>query len=175
MGAPDRIDSHTDQPPAVIDVEASGFGPDSYPIEVGLVLPDGQRYCALIEPCAQWTHWDPAAQAQHGLSRDLLSSCGKTPRTVARELNSLVGSQTLYSDGWTVDLPWLRKLYAVAGLGMSFRVSAIEMILSESDLAHWDALKQRTAFRLGAVRHRASNDAQLIQETWLAVKALPAH
>ena len=30
--------------PIVIDVEASGFGKGSYPIEVGVVLPDGSRH-----------------------------------------------------------------------------------------------------------------------------------
>ena len=36
------------EPPAVLDIEASGFGVGSYPIEVGFVLPDGQSYCSLL-------------------------------------------------------------------------------------------------------------------------------
>ena len=28
--------------PAVLDIEASGFGRDSFPVEVGFVLPDGE-------------------------------------------------------------------------------------------------------------------------------------
>jgi hypothetical protein len=35
--------------PNIIDIEASGFGVDSYPIEVGIVLSTGQKYCALIK------------------------------------------------------------------------------------------------------------------------------
>jgi hypothetical protein len=34
----------------VIDVEASGFGRGSYPIEVGFVLPDGEAVCTLVRP-----------------------------------------------------------------------------------------------------------------------------
>lgn len=36
--------------PNNIDVEASGFGGESYPIEVGVALDDDTKYCALIQP-----------------------------------------------------------------------------------------------------------------------------
>ena len=36
--------------PIVMDVEASGFGRDSYPIEIGCVMPDGRRECSPSEP-----------------------------------------------------------------------------------------------------------------------------
>ncbi len=36
--------------PTVIDVEASGFGAGSYPIEVGVAFPDGRSWCCLIRP-----------------------------------------------------------------------------------------------------------------------------
>ena len=42
--------------PFIMDIEASGFGPDSYPIEVGLALGDGSRFCSLIVPAEHWTH-----------------------------------------------------------------------------------------------------------------------
>ena len=32
----------TSDPPAIIDIEASGFGPDGYPIEIGVALSSGQ-------------------------------------------------------------------------------------------------------------------------------------
>ena len=44
--------------PLIIDVEASGFGSKSYPIEIGVALNDGQRFCTLILPAPNWTHWD---------------------------------------------------------------------------------------------------------------------
>jgi len=47
--------------PAVLDIEASGFGRDSYPVEIGYVLPDGQTWCTLIRPAPAWTHWDATA------------------------------------------------------------------------------------------------------------------
>ena len=48
--------------PTVLDVEASGFGRNSYPIEIGFVLPNGHAYCSLVKPEAHWTHWDVQAE-----------------------------------------------------------------------------------------------------------------
>lgn len=36
--------------PFILDVEASGFGCESYPIEIGLALEKENRYCSLIIP-----------------------------------------------------------------------------------------------------------------------------
>lgn len=36
--------------PIIIDAEASGFGTDSYPIEVGVALGDASRHCYLVSP-----------------------------------------------------------------------------------------------------------------------------
>ncbi|WDP84202.1 MAG: hypothetical protein HUN05_02695 [Desulfobacter sp.] len=59
--------------PYIVDVEASGFGSQSYPIEIGLALGPDTRYCSLIIPSPQWTHWDKAAEKTHAISRDLLA------------------------------------------------------------------------------------------------------
>ena len=71
--------------PTIIDIEASGFGSYSYPIEVGVVKYDGERYCALIKPEPDWDHWCDKAEAVHGISRDLLSEHGKSPRAIRVE------------------------------------------------------------------------------------------
>ena len=65
--------------PNIIDVEASGFGTASYPIEIGLALENGERYCSLIKPLAEWDHWDETAQELHGIKRAHLNKHGKAP------------------------------------------------------------------------------------------------
>ena len=47
--------------PIIIDVEGSGFGGLSHPIEIGVALADDTKYCALIMLAADWTHWDDGA------------------------------------------------------------------------------------------------------------------
>ena len=58
--------------PLIVDVEASGFGSASYPIEIGLALDEGLKYCTLVQPAPGWTHWDDEAQKVHRIPRDML-------------------------------------------------------------------------------------------------------
>jgi len=156
-----------------MDIEASGFGPDSYPIEVGLALGDGERYCSLITPVDDWVHWDESAQGVHNITRDMLKRHGRHPHQIASELNDLLEGQTVYSDGWVVDKPWLIRLFFAAGLDMKFQLSPLEMIMTEPQFAVWDDTKQRLTEEANIPRHRASNDAWLIQETYRATTIPP--
>lgn len=152
--------------PLIIDVEASGFGPHSYPIEVGVALDGGLKYCALVSPAPEWTHWDPEAEKIHRISRDVLETYGRPREAVANQLNELLASRTVYTDGWVVDKPWLSLLFQSVRIPMRFQVSALEMILSEQQMALWHAEKDRVAAGLDLSRHRASHDAWIIQETY---------
>ena len=95
--------------PAIIDLEASGFGRGSYPIEVGVSLADGTIHSALIKPPEHWSHWSEDAEAIHGITRDYLQEHGKTPRDVAMELNELLSGQVLFSDAWSFDRSIIRR------------------------------------------------------------------
>lgn len=152
--------------PFIIDVEASGFGADSYPIEVGVALEEGRRFCTLIMPQPGWTHWDQNAEKVHHLSRDILQRKGRTIDEVTDHLNHLLGGKTLYSDGWVVDKPWLITLFQAAGKDMAFTVSPLELLLSEEQMAIWHHTKAKVIEDLKLTRHRASNDALIVQETY---------
>ncbi|WP_446808422.1 hypothetical protein ACH50O_14110 [Methylomonas sp. 2BW1-5-20] len=158
--------------PNVIDFEASGFGFDSYPIEVGVVLGSGQKYCALIKPASNWLYWDAQAEQVHGLSRDTLISRGKSIALVAAELNAFLADQTVYSDGWVVDKPWLSRLFYQSGVKPTFYLSALEMILKEAQMDIWTQTKQQVIQDLALMRHRASTDALIIQETYARTRQL---
>ena len=86
--------------PTILDVEASGFGRSSYPIEIGFVLPDGHAYCTLVRPEPQWSHWDAQAEKLHHISRTLLQARGLPAYEVAQTLNARLQGQTVYTDGW---------------------------------------------------------------------------
>lgn len=162
--------------PPIIDVEASGFGAFSYPIEVGVALTSGDRVSLLIRPESEWTHWDSSAEQVHGLSRDLLMSKGKPIDAVAKMLNDLLEETTVYSDGWVVDKPWVSTLYHKAGIRQQFYLSPIEQIMQETQFEIWDAAKISVAEELGLTRHRASSDAWIIQKTYERTRAsIAAH
>ena len=168
--------SQFEQPftPIIIDIEASGFGGDSYPIEIGLAFSAKQRFCRLIRPQADWLHWSEEAQALHGISRAVLVDKGVNVNRVCLELNQLLDTKTVYSDGWVVDSPWLNRLYESAGISRSFKISALEMILNEHQMALWHPTKDRLFAISTHRRHRASHDAAIIQMTYLETRnAMP--
>ncbi len=150
--------------PNIIDIEASGFGSESYPIEIGLIRSDGLRYCSLIRPHESWRHWDAQAETLHGISRTLIESRGKAITQVCLDLNECLKGQVAYSDAWSHDAIWLRRLYEFSGLNCEFNLSPIESIASESQLHVWDEVKENLVLALGEHnRHRATNDALLVQ------------
>ncbi len=167
--------------PAVIDVEASGRGPGSYPIEVGVVLPNGTAHCFLIRPVPEWTLWDPQAEAVHGISRKSLMKYGKTLREAAHELNGLLDGRTAYSDRGEADAAWIEMVFARAGIAQRFSVAGIETLLNGVSPQQWVSAKLRVIESTPPVRHRASTDARMIREAYLnlarpqtpAVTAMP--
>lgn len=154
------------QSPIILDIEASGFGSHSYPIEVGVILEDKSKYCSLIRPESHWDHWSTEAEKVHHIERNSLIKNGKSPLDVAKDLNNILKGKVVYSDGWVVDNPWLIRLFEAAGIEMAFKLSAIELILKETQMNHWDETKKIVINELNIARHRASNDAQIIQETF---------
>lgn len=149
--------------PSVIDIEASGFGRRSYPIEVGFVRHDGHSRCTLIRPPPHWTHWDPAAEQVHHIEREALLRHGRTPSEVAQMLNDALAGLTVYCDGWAHDYPWLAALFDEAGLVPGFRLESVRTLLDEPALAQLPPLQRQALHDMGAQRHRASSDARALQ------------
>jgi hypothetical protein len=164
--------SNTIAAPSIIDVEASGFGAASYPIELGVALSCGKRLSMLIKPEPDWVHWDVNAQQVHGVSRELLLQNGKPVDEVAKCFNVLLKGQTVYSDGWSVDKPWISALFHAAGLAMDFSVSPIEQIMRESQFEIWDLTKKNLFLNADQARHRASQDALIIQQTYVQTRTI---
>jgi hypothetical protein len=158
--------------PFIIDVEASGFGSQGYPIEIGLALGPGRRYSTLILPAEDWTHWNAEAEKTHGITREILEKHGRPVKEVADKLNGLLENRFVYSDGWVVDKPWVTQLYASARLPQLFTVSAIETILSEAQMNIWHEVKDDFTRQNNLHRHRASIDAMIIQETYIKTRAM---
>lgn len=161
--------------PYILDVEASGFGCESYPIEIGLVLEKEDRYCSLILPADHWTHWDMAAQNIHHISRETLMKYGKPVEHVAKELNRILNGLTVYSDGWVTDKPWVTRLFSEARIRQAFTISPLERILTEPQMEIWHTTKNSIRSDMGLTRHRASSDALVVQETFFRTRMKTQH
>jgi hypothetical protein len=156
--------------PYVIDLEASGFGRGSYPIEVGFVTSEQRLGCCLIKPLNSWVHWSEEAENLHGIQRSLLNEKGKTITSVAHWLNDNLKGITVYSDAWANDMCWLGKLFDEAGVVQTFKIESILDLLNEEEKEKWTPLYHQVLSETNAVRHRASRDALNIQQTYLRLK-----
>ena len=159
--------------PTVLDVEASGFGRNSYPIEIGFVLPNGHAYCTLIRPEAHWTHWDAQAEATHHIPRALLVQRGLAVPEVARTINAQLAGQTVYSDGWANDYSWLGALFDAAEMSPAFKLENLRALLDDHQADQWHTIKEQVSNERGVQRHRASADARLLQLTLLRLRHGP--
>lgn len=149
--------------PCILDIEASGFGRRSYPIEVGYVLPCGRANCMLVRPPAHWTHWDAQAEQVHGISRSTLLQHGRPVDEVVSRINDDLRGQTVYCDGWAHDYAWLAALFDEAGSAPSFKLESVRVLLDDDHLALLPDLQRAALKELGVQRHRASNDARALQ------------
>ncbi|MFQ3281109.1 hypothetical protein [Reinekea sp.] len=152
--------------PAILDIEASGFGKGSYPIEIGVMTETGKQHSWLVHPEEDWVHWKIEAEKLHGIPRSRLLEEGLRPSVIADKLNEIFEGQILYSDGWGFDSGWLSLLYYVADRKMFFKLETLPKILSEYQLAHWDQTKADIESQRKLPDHRAGIDALLIQETY---------
>jgi len=155
--------------PPIIDVEASGFGRGSFPIEIGFALEDRKVKSYLIQPAESWTHWSDEAQAIHGISREQLATDGLSVRDVAVLLNEHLFGKTLYSDAWSFDSSWIGRLFEEAELVQRFRIETINKLLTMEEMERWQDTKTNLWDELSVDRHRAANDVKVLQETFRRV------
>jgi DNA polymerase III epsilon subunit-like protein len=107
-----------------IDLEASGLGPDSYPIEVAWKdSVDGTSDNFLIDPSGEkgWDYWDEFAEELHGIAPEDLAGqlCASES---AERLNSALSGRKVISDALEFDAFWVRRLFAAAGLQPTFQL-----------------------------------------------------
>lgn len=152
--------------PVIIDVEASGLGRGSYPIEVGIATDSGDSHCMLIQPQPQWQHWDDSAESLHGIRREVLLQHGAPVIEVATALNEWLGGSTVYSDAWGNDSSWIALLFDAAELSQHFRIRSLRDLLSDGQIELWHSTKQQLIAAHDLSRHRASADALLLQRTF---------
>jgi len=154
-------------PPIILDIEASGFGRGSYPIEIGVAMDDCHLTSQLIKPFGHWVHWQKSAEKIHGIKRETLLEEGRSPYELALALNRMLAGRTVFSDGWGVDRSWLALLFHEVGLAQSFKLESIYTLLDEAQLDSWAENKRRVLELTGMKLHRAGTDAFIIQQTYL--------
>lgn len=164
----------TSNAPAFIDFEASSLDLiASYPIEVGICMPDGELHSWLIQPHVLWLDWSDTAEQVHGISLETLKQEGTPVSKVAAELNQLLSGQ-VFCDAWTFDSFWLHRLFKAAKTRPRFQLESISMLLDDEQIKHWSEFRQTVISKLGLPVHRAANDALILHKTWEEIMGLGA-
>jgi hypothetical protein len=149
---------------AFVDLEASGLGSKSWPLEVGWALAEGEPSSMLIRPDSSWTDdaRDDAAQRLHGLDRAILERDGRSPQEVCDAMNEALGDAEVYSDAADWDGFWLFRLFSAGGVRQSFTLRDFGRLMRPLAGAREEELLRRAA-RLAPRRHRAAADARHLQ------------
>lgn len=158
---------------AFVDIEASGLGPASYPIEIGLALSTGGPPDArLVRPAAHWTFWDPDAERLHGISRETLLEHGTPLTEVAAWLRDRLDGVPVYLEH-AEDFGWLQTLLAVAGSDWRPAMHQAKPLIEAQALRRNHTLAQLRAavWQRHAAhnpRHRAGPDAAFLRDLYRA-------
>jgi len=150
----------------IIDFEASGLGASSYPIQVAVILSDGDTYDSYILPHDDWTfhgEWCYEAEKIHNIPANTLRDIGRPLITVAQELNDFLGNQTVYCDGGVHDLQWCDTLFWKAGITRTFKIDKVRAVMREGVNYHYQ--KNLSVKELNLKEHDALNDVKIIQRT----------
>lgn len=162
--------------PMFVDLEASGLGPASYPIEVAWSNPAGEIEEHLIDPPEEWLtdlEWDPNAERIHGIPLRKLTTEGEPIEQVCEAFVRATARQPLYSDAPSHDGRWLRQMLEFGGFGnhMLDVRDAIELFQPKISGAHlrMDAAKLQARVDLGLRHHRAGDDVRALLEAYKRV------
>lgn len=179
-----------------LDVEASSLSDVSWPCEIGWVkidpadgsfLTEPQDW--LVRPVEQWTDWDEASEAIHGLALDSLGKDGHEVLKVARSLYEASRDATILVSSPT-DRFWIRRLFEAA-VGQGFepvridldiqpfgwtlvrrlrpaivRQSGSKLLALQHDAQVQINRAQRAAATLQPATHRAMDDALNMAAIW---------
>lgn len=148
----------------IIDVESTGLGVDSHPIEVGFLSLTGESDDFLINPLSveHWTHWDFNSQDIHGISRDECIRDGLSVFDAAVRLNNQLNGCLVISDYAGHDSNWIDMIFEEANIERLFRIIDIREYVFHTG-QHPNKVKGfRNVKNRDRVPHRALADCELI-------------
>lgn len=141
-----------------MDLEASGLGPRSYPIEVAWKCgATGECDSFLINPESAygWNDWDPIAAEIHNIPRDHLIKEGISVREACKRLNQFIGDRDVISDALEFDYFWIRRLFEAGMMKPTFKMKGIDHILEGEQL-----IMYRLVASAQVRNHRAMDDVE---------------
>ncbi|SHF66691.1 DNA polymerase III, epsilon subunit [Loktanella atrilutea] len=160
-----------------IDFEASGLGPGTWPIEVGLAwIENGgvRTWSSLIRPEPTWDPdvWSPQAAQIHQIDRTVLEAAPNASRVADELLDRIEGKHIVSDSGH--DRFWAEQLLETIDL-IPPRFMMIETVIAAACNGNSDIIKHVNAHLRTAPRpHRAGPDAARLADAVLLAMRLQA-
>lgn len=146
-----------------LDIEASSLSPDSYPIQVGYTIKNGNSLQVkeqLIKPLAEWTDWDEEAELYvHNISRIDIEN-GLDIHCVCKQLNKDLCGETVIVDSLNYDEFWLGKLFDAANMKIEFSLIHVDKYLLENFNIPSGSFEDEREFY--TFEHQAGDDSKMI-------------
>jgi hypothetical protein len=166
-----------------LDFEASGLGPQSYPIEVAIADCNSTECISwLIRPTQEWVStgiwWEQSAEV-HKIAMSELMTQGQPAEGVARALNARCNGKIVLCDGGEHDRRWLLRLFLSAEERPVFKLSDFQSFARE--LAERSGRRPEIAITRSELEalsrfpllHRAEADARRCAETLRLLAGYP--
>lgn len=164
----------------IIDFEASGLGPASYPIEVAWGLSPETVVTFLLNPqkMPSWTDWNPKSAEFHHISREMLIEKGEDPHTVAARMVQELSGKAVYSDEPKFDNFWKDRLLSDAGFDpTAIRIQNLKYYLNKiiktryPGKRYMDLVQEFSTAQ--CVFHRAGSDVVWLMRFVEFIRGLP--
>lgn len=159
-----------------LDIEASGLGLGSYPIEVAYVSSTGDKNSYLIESTDEWINdglWCSNAETSiHKISQDMLAQHGINPVAVVNSLNEALSGKLVLCNDLDYDGVWLTQLFKAANVGVMFLLTDIRYLYEYWGESKTHNFKKSYAAISPSTTHRALPDAQRFVDTFNMTKTI---
>lgn len=155
----------------MLDVEASGLGHSSYPVEVAYASSTGEHADFLIKPTTEWLEkgeWDNNAERLHGLSQQQLLEQGDNIVNVAQQLNKYLCGKLVLCNDLTFDGFWLSQLFKAANISVAFHLTDLSALFDYWGEQKAHLFKEEYGKTLNTNEHRALPDAKRFVKAYQA-------
>jgi len=156
-----------------IDIEASGFPPQGYAIEVAWNDQNENIHSFLINPYhftdKKFEYWSMDSQQIHGISREQLRNDGVDPYWLVEYLNATV-PDVVYSDAVLYDQWWIDRIYKACCIERKFKIETTDRLWFEICENHdrFEILDNiyKKVEKTFPHTHRASDDVKCLLEVY---------
>ncbi len=157
-----------------IDIEASGWPPLGYAIEIAWNDKKGNIHNFLINPYSfddkSFEFWSPDSQKVHNISRQMLREQGVDGQWLVEYLNNELKGQTLYSDAILYDTYWIDFIYKACHYRRNWKIKGAEQVWYhvfgkhyQNEVTYWILSLEEEGIHH---THRAADDVRLLLEIY---------